>query len=93
MPTPEGKVKAQVKKWLEARDAWYFMPVSNGMGKMGVPDFICCIRGLFLAIECKAPGKLGAVTELQKHQIKEIVASGGTAIVVDDVALLDCLDM
>lgn len=87
--TPEGKVKAAVRKWLKGRGVWFFMPVSNGMGRMGIPDFICCWNGRFLAIECKAPGKLGNLTPLQERTIMEIHQAGGPALVVDDVSALD----
>lgn len=53
--TPEGKVKDAVKKELRKRDIWYFMPMQNGFGVVGIPDFICCWEGTFLAIETKAP--------------------------------------
>lgn len=87
--TPEGRVKAAIKRWLVERGVWYFMPVSNGMGSMGIPDFICCWGGRFIAIEAKAKGKLGTVTELQKRQIGQINAAGGIAVAVDDVSQLD----
>lgn len=87
--TPEGKVKAQVKKWLDARDIWYFMPVSNGMGRHGIPDVICCWNGKFLAIECKAPGKRANTSALQEREIAAIRMAKGWAVVVDDVAQLD----
>lgn len=89
--TPEGRVKAQVKTWLKARGVWYFMPVQTGRGVVGVPDFLCCWGGRFLAIETKAPGKRHTVTPLQEHQIALIHQAGGAAIVVDDVAQLDAL--
>ena len=80
--TPEGRVKAQVKKVLEAAGAWYFMPVSNGMGRHGIPDFIACHKGEFLAIETKA-GK-GRTTALQQRELDRIEAIGGRALVVTD---------
>ena len=83
--TPEGAVKAAVKKLLKARGVWHFMPVSNGMGTMGIPDVICCHQGRFLAIECKAPGKRRNTTPLQDHQIMSIHKAGGAALVCDDV--------
>ena len=49
--TPEGKVKEACKKYLKSIGAWYFMPVSNGMGQVGIPDIICCYKGQFLAVE------------------------------------------
>lgn len=89
--TPEGKVKDAVKSWLKGHGVWFFMPVSNGMGSMGVPDFVCCWNGRFLGIETKAPGKRANVSALQEFQIAGIHQAGGAAIVVDDVAQLEPL--
>lgn len=89
--TPEGKVKTAIKRWLVEHGVWYFMPVSNGMGSMGIPDFVCCWNGKFLGIEAKAPGKRSNVSALQEHQITLIHKAGGAAIVVDDVAQLEPL--
>lgn len=89
--TPEGAVKRDIKRWLAARGLWYFMPVSNGMGQMGIPDFICCWDGHFLAIEAKAPGKRSTTTVLQKRQLDSIAKANGLAVVVDDVKQLDKL--
>lgn len=83
--TPEGKVKAAVKRVLDAKGVWHFSPVSNGMGRHGIPDIICCWDGKFLAIEVKAPGKRANTSALQDREIKAIGNAGGTAIVVDDV--------
>ena len=90
--TPEGAVKAAVKKWLTARHIWYYMPMQNGFGKVGIPDFLCCWKGRFLAIETKAPGKRGDVTPNQQARIDEVRMAKGWAIVVDDVAQLDELE-
>lgn len=81
--TPEGRVKAGIKKVLDAWGIWYFMPVSNGMGKVGVPDFICCARGLFLGIEAKAPGKRSHTTPNQQRVMSEIKDHTGHVLVVD----------
>lgn len=90
--TPEGKVKAAIKKWLQARGIWFCMPIGTGFGTSGVPDFVCCWGGSFLAIEAKAPGKRGNTSELQDRQIAGIHKAGGAAIVVDDVKQLDELE-
>lgn len=91
--TPEGKVKAAVKKLLKERSIWYYMPVQNGMGVVGIPDFICCWEGKFLAIETKAPGKIHNVTANQRNRIKEIRQAHGFALVVDNAKdLEDWLD-
>lgn len=88
--TPEGRVKTAVKTFLGIRGIWYYMPVSNGMGQHGVPDFICCVppMGKFLAIETKAPGKLRNVTALQERAIGNIRSAHGWALAIDDVSQL-----
>lgn len=100
--TPEGAVKRGVKKTLAAQRLWYFMPVQNGMGRVGIPDFIMCVPyvvqpedvgrtlGLFVARETKAPGKLGETTPNQDREIAGIRAAGGDVKVIDDARHL-CL--
>ena len=90
--TPEGRVKAKVKDWLKARGVWFYMPVQSGLGVSGIPDFICCWRGRFLAIETKAAGKRANTSAVQDHQIAGIHKAGGMAIVIDDVSQLDELE-
>ena len=86
--TPEGKVKDACKKYLKGIGAWFFMPVSNGMGQVGIPDIICCYKGVFIAVETKAPGKRANTTPNQDRVIEAIRAAKGCAVVVDDVAQL-----
>jgi Holliday junction resolvase len=84
--TPEGYVKKEVRRVLDTigGDVWYFMPVSNGMGAHGIPDFIGCCRGVMFGIEAKAVG--GKPTRLQTIQMDKIRRSGGEAIVVVGVS-------
>jgi len=82
--TPEGKVKDAIKKFLKERGAWYFMPVSNGMGQVGIPDIIICYKGVFVAIEAKAPGKRSQTTANQDRVIEAIQKADGFAWVVDN---------
>jgi hypothetical protein len=86
--TPEGKVKAAVKKLLKEHSIWFFMPMQNGFGVVGIPDFICCLNGKFMAIETKAPGKRNNTTPNQDRVLKEIQDHGGWSVVVDDVEQL-----
>lgn len=86
--TPEGRVKAQVRKLLAEFGVWYYQPVQNGMGQVGIPDFICCYRGVFLAIETKAPGKIKDLTANQRRVLDQIQANDGYALVIDDVEFL-----
>lgn len=80
--TPEGKVKARVCAWLKEQGVWYFMPVQMGMGRAGIPDIIACVKGQFVAIECKA-GK-GVTTALQDRELASIRTSGGLSFIVSD---------
>ena len=82
--TPEGKVKDACKKFLKERGAWFFMPVSNGMGQVGIPDIIICYKGVFVAIETKAPGKKKNITSNQERVIEAIRSADGFAWVVDN---------
>jgi Holliday junction resolvase len=83
--TPEGKVKDKIKKILKANGIYYAMPHGAGYGNAGVPDFLCCVKGTFLAIEAKAKG--GKPTALQVKNMQEINDAGGVALVVDEDVL------
>lgn len=81
MTTPEGKVKAKVKRELKTLPRKFvFMPVQNGMGAPGL-DFFNCIEGLFVAIETKVPGKV--LTPRQEITKNAIEAAGGVVFVCD----------
>ena len=94
--TPEGKVKDLIKKHLafiglipagqavlvtDKNTGWYYMPVSNGMGVHGIPDFIGHYRGRFFAIEAKEKGK--KPTDRQVHQLNALGVTGAATFVVD----------
>jgi pantoate kinase len=80
--TPESKVKAKIKKLLAEYDVYYAMPIGTMFGNSGVPDFLCCVRGRFLAIEAKA-GK-GKTTALQEKHLADIREAGGLALVINE---------
>lgn len=80
--TPEGKVKAKIVRVLKEEGVYYFFPATHGYGRSGVPDIIACVRGQFLAIECKA-GK-NKPTTLQVNEIEAIRRAGGTAVVANE---------
>ena len=102
--TPEGRVKDAIKRKLQelSPNNFYFLPVSNGMGRHGVPDFICCLPteitqemvgneiGVFVGIEAKTYN--GKVSPLQEQCLTEICNAYGAPIVVwgsDDVDRID----
>jgi len=85
--TPEVKVKDKVVKILKELGCYYFYPVTGGYGGSGVPDIIVCHNGKFIGIECKA-GK-GKTTPLQDKNLRDIIAAGGTAVVVNESNIED----
>ena len=89
MATPESRVKAAVVKILKANNVYYFFPATHGYGRSGVPDIVSCIRGRFVAIECKAG--YNKTTPLQEREIAAIHKAGGAAMVVreDTLELLE----
>lgn len=99
--TPEGKVKAKVKELLKSKGCYYYMPVQNGMGVVGIPDIISCVPvqitpemvgktiGCFVGIETKAPGKIKNTTANQKRNLNEIYHAFGTSIVADNIELVE----
>jgi hypothetical protein len=85
--TPESKVKAKIKDLLTKYNVYYVMPIGTMYGNSGVPDFLCCIRGRFLAVESKA-GK-GKTTALQDKNLHMIDKAGGVTLVIRE----DTLDL
>jgi Holliday junction resolvase len=80
--TPEAAIKASVVKLLKKYNVYYFFPATHGYGRSGVPDIICCMHGLFVAIECKA-GK-GKTTALQDRELKRINDARGVTFVINE---------
>lgn len=80
--TPERKVKSEVREVLKELGAYYVMPITGGYGNSGAPDFLVCLRGRFIGIECKA-GK-GKTTALQERNLQQIANAGGIALVVNE---------
>lgn len=102
-PQTENDVKALVKDWFEG--GWSYAPIQTGMGEHGIPDRIGCLPiviapedvgkmfGLFVAVECKRPGRRGekdrGCTKNQVSNIESIVDAGGVAFVCDRKEDLD----
>lgn len=87
--TPEGKVKRDIRQWLEQQpDTFFFSPNAGAFGRSGIPDIVVCSKGMFVGIEVKAPGKLRNVTDLQQDIGDEIVEAGGRWAAVDSLTML-----
>jgi pantoate kinase len=83
--TPESKVKGKIKELLKEHGVYYAMPIGTGYGSSGVPDFLCCVNGYFVAIEAKA-GK-GQATALQLKHLRDVNASGGYTCIINETNL------
>jgi Holliday junction resolvase len=83
--TPESKVKAKVVKLIKAHGIYYFFTATHGFGRSGVPDIVCCAKGKFIAIECKAGNN--KPTALQEKEMADIRKAGGHAYVVNEESL------
>ena len=79
----ESVIQAEILKYL--KDKGYYVIKVVVANVSGVPDILFCKDGKFCAIEVKATGRKKGVTELQKLHIQMINASGGKAIVADDL--------
>lgn len=84
--TPEGKVKAKVKKVLKEYRAYQHWPVQAGYGAPTL-DCVGCYNHLYFAIETKAPGK--KPTPRQQLTIEEMEAAGAKVFVIGEVEIKD----
>jgi hypothetical protein len=81
--TPEGLIKSKIRAFLvDELGAYYFAPVQMGMG-VSTLDILCCIRGVFVGIEVKVPGK--NPTPRQTQTIAAITKAGGLAFCTDSL--------
>lgn len=85
----EAKVKKEMLEYikgLEKQGIAFLIPfVESTTSRGGIPDIICCYRGIFCAFEVKKPIDSYGATERQKIIIRKIIKSGGIAEVVDNV--------
>ena len=88
LPTLGGQTALNLAMELDRRGIlkkhgiYYAMPIGSGYGNSGVPDFLCCIGGRFVAIEAKA-GK-GKTTALQDDHIRRIRDAKGAAMILNE---------
>ena len=94
--TPEGRIKKMIRDTLDSLGwkragsdnpmlvpAWYFMPVSNGMGVHGISDFVGCYHGICFMMEPKPDAK-HQPTANQIGRMQECRDAGGVSGVVYD---------
>jgi len=80
----EQQIQKEITKYLEGK-GYYVVKIVRA-NKSGVPDILFCKDGAFCAIEVKRKGKKSKVTELQRIHLEQITASGGRALVADELS-------
>jgi hypothetical protein len=104
----ETHVKELTKEWFEARKAWSYAPIQNGLGEHGIHDRVGCVPvvvtehmvgmtvGLFVSLECKAPGRRGekdrGLSTHQRIKMDAINEAHGISDVVDGREDLSAVD-
>jgi hypothetical protein len=78
----EKTIKAAVKRRLDQIGAYHHWPVQMGFGAACL-DCHACYKGIYIAIETKAPGK--KLTARQLVTINQIRAAGGLVLVIDSL--------
>lgn len=89
MAQPEASLVKKIRTHLELSGAWVFKVHGgdNPFQEVGIPDLLCCWRGLFIGLEVKLPGE--KASPKQRHIIRAIREAGGIAAVVSSVADVD----
>jgi hypothetical protein len=91
----EAAVLAGVRAELTKRGAWSVKYNPFPYGVRGVPDLLCCYRGVFLGVETKQLGLKPRPDQRAVH--REIRDAGGIVCVVETraamKAVLDALDL
>ncbi len=83
----EKPLVKKLKKKLGEEVGGFWVKIHGGLFQFtGLPDLIGCVKGKFIAIEAKAPGRLDNVTPRQQFVLDAITKAGGLAFAADDVA-------
>ena len=86
--TPEADLKDKIRFHIISIGGYCFKPVQMGMGEATV-DILACVRGRFVAIEAKAPGKYKdpwvGCTPRQRRTLTAVSNAGGFSFATDDI--------
>ena len=76
---PETLFKERIRPFLDnIPNSWWFK--TQQLSTLGIPDFIGCVRGKFVALELKRDQKEASKRHaLQRHVLQCIVKAGGYA--------------
>ena len=92
----ETQLTSQIKNFLKSKNCYCEKIFGGGFQSAGIPDILCCYKGLFIGIEVKSPTGKGRASDIQKLKIKRIRDAGGIAFVTDNLEevhkIFDCID-
>lgn len=91
---PEARISQAIRNLVKHRGGFAFKVWGNAQMLAGLPDVICCYRGLFVAFEVKTP--VGELSNRQRYVLRRIERCGGIVAVprsVEDAEkILDAID-
>lgn len=74
--TTEHALRSKVSRWLGQQDLWYMKVHGGRFQRPGIPDYILCVHGRFVALELKLEDT--ELEPLQRVERRRIEAAGGT---------------
>lgn len=81
---PEARISRDIRKLVKERGGFCFKVWGSEFMMAGLPDLICCYRGLFVAFEVKTP--VGTLSKRQRYVLNAIQRCGGIVAVPRSVA-------
>lgn len=81
----EGQLTSQIKNYLASKGAYCEKIFGGGYQSSGIPDILCCYKGLFIGIEVKSPTGKGRASDIQKLKVRRIRECGGIAFITDSL--------
>jgi hypothetical protein len=92
----ESKISLDIQHMIRERGGFCFKVWGNPMMMAGLPDVICCYRGIFIGFETKVMDENSETSLRQDYVHRKIDESGGLVYVlrcVQDVTeVLDSID-
>lgn len=84
----ESKIQKEILTYLRKNKIFHirFQAQSN---INGVPDIICCYKGLFIGLELKQ--EKGRATDLQMKKLKSINDAGGIGLIIKSLEEVEAL--
>lgn len=84
----EKALQLAVAEWLQAQKYPFFSPRMDKRTtwQVGAPDFVVCVEGFFVCVECKSPA--GKLSKEQEAIMAYVTMGGGMYLVVYEVEQL-----